>query len=129
MPKSQRIQRKKRQVCIGDLDTMITLQNRNIVAPIFGAVDFNEDFKDKAEVWAAVNTVSGKTFFDGVSTDVNITHEVFIRYDEAVTAETWVALKNRRLDILMTENLDERSEFMKLICTDRGLASKAASKS
>lgn len=128
MPRCQKIRRKKRQVCIGDLDTEIVLQDRQITEPLFGSPDFGEAFTATATVWAAVNTVSGKTYFDGVSTDINITHEILIRYDASVTTETWVSLGGRRIDILHAEDLDERGQFMKLLCSDSGVNSAAASK-
>lgn len=123
-----KIRRKKRQVCVGDLNTEIILQDRAITEPLFGDPDFDENFTDTATVWAAVNTVDGKTFFDGVSTDTNITHEIFIRYDATVTAETWIELGGQRIDILRVQNLEERNQFMKLICSDRGATSAEASK-
>lgn len=128
MARCQKIKRKKRQVCVGDLNKEIVLQNRNIAEPLFGSPDFDENFTTIATVWAAVNTVSGKTYFDGVGTDINITHEIFIRYDATVTAESWVQFGGRRIDILNTEDLDERGEFMKLVCNDRGLTAAEASK-
>lgn len=129
MPKCIRIKRKKRQVCIGDLDTRIILQDRSIKPPVFGDPDFDEDFANTDTVWAAVNTVSGKTFFDGVNSDINISHVIFIRFDSAVTAETWVELEDgQRLDILDTENLEQRGEFLKLTCTIRGNKTLGATK-
>jgi SPP1 family predicted phage head-tail adaptor len=99
---------------------MITLQNRAITPPVFDGIDFSETFTDAAEVWALINTISGKTFFDGVGTEINITHEIYIRYDSTVTSETWIEFNGRRFDILQTEDLEERNEFMRLTCTDRG---------
>lgn len=128
MPKRQKNQRKKRQVCIGDMDEQIILQDRGIGEPLFGSVDFDEDFTNIATVWAAINTVSGKTFFDGVNTETNITHEFFIRFDASVSAETWVEWNSRRFDILDAENYEERSEFMKLICAERGANTIEATK-
>lgn len=128
MAKCSKIKRPKRQVCVGDLDTMITLQDRDITPPPFGDPDFDENFTDTGDVWAMVKTVSGKTWFDGVSTDINITHEIYIYYDPTVGAETWVLLNGRRLDILDVDNLDERDEFLKLTCIDKGPATKEANK-
>lgn len=128
MSKCIKIQRKKRQICLGDLDQQITLQDRNITEPDFGKVDFGENFIKKDIIWASVNTVSGKTFFDGVNTESIITHEFMIRYDVSVTAETWILYDNNRYDILKTENYDGRKEFMKLICIDRGLSTLEATK-
>ena len=122
MPRCQFIKRKIRKVCIGDLGSKITLENRNIEAPEFNIVDFDEVFTESVpDVWAMIETVRGKTFFDGVNTEKDITHLIYIMFDSAVTAETWVKFSDgRRLDILDVENLDERSEYMLLHCQDLG---------
>lgn len=116
-----RVGGKRRKVCVGDLNQRITLQNRDIVPPIFENPDFTEDFTADDEVWASIQTVHGKTFFDGVNQrDVNLTHEIFIRYDATVTAETWILYDSRRFDIITVEDLDEQHEFMRLLCIDKG---------
>ena len=128
MPKCQFLRRKHRKVCIGDLNTLITLQTRDIVAPIFNEVDFDENFQDFSvpEVWALVETATGKAVFDGVDTDINITHMIIIRFDATVTSETWVELDDgRRLDIQFTEDLEERHEWLMMFCTLRGVGEAA----
>jgi SPP1 family predicted phage head-tail adaptor len=106
---------------VGDLNQRITLQDRDIVPPIFGDADFDEDFSADNERWASIQTVHGKTFFDGVNQrDVNLTHEIFIRYDATVTAETWILYDGRRFDIVAVEDLDEQHTFMRLQCIDKG---------
>lgn len=119
----QAVGNRRRVVCAGDLNQRITLQNRDIAPPIFGDSDFSETFSGDSDRWAAIQTVTGKTFFDSVnSVDVNITHEVYIRYDSTVTAETWILYNSRRLDIMAVEDLEERNEFMKLTCVDKGIS-------
>lgn len=117
-----------RKLCVGDLSDRVVLQVRTLEEPVFGSPDFGEDFQGK-KAWARVRTLSGKTIFDGVSSrDVEVTHEVGIRYDPCVTSETWVRLGDRRLDVVRVEDLEERHEWMLLLCVDRGLVSKEASK-
>lgn len=124
-----KIKRKKRQACIGGMNDRIVLQGRAIKPPIFGDPDFDETFTDNSTVWATINTVTGKTFFDGVNTDIPITHSIIIEFDTTVTTEIWIELEDgRRVDILSVENLDERSEFMRLTCTDRGNKTVEATK-
>jgi head-tail adaptor len=110
------------------MEDRITLENRAIEAPEFDTVDFDETFTaPNPPAWALVETVRGKTFFDGVSTEEDLTHWIYINFDASVTAETWVKLEDgRRLDILRVENLDERSVYQLLHCNDRG--DKEASK-
>jgi len=127
MPTCQLIKRKHRKVCIGDLNTFIKMQNRNITPPVFGDVDFDEDFQDASEVWAKIDTKIGKTVFDGVNVDFSVTHEITIRFDPTVTTETWIEHDSRKFDIMMTDNFEERNEWLFMFCRLRGVgeASKA----
>lgn len=129
MPSCNPVRKKRRNICIGDMEDEITLENRAIQAPEFDTVDFDETFTaPNPAVWSLIETVRGKTFFDGVATEEDITHWVYINFDTTVTAETWIKMADgRRLDILRVENLDERSDFMLLHSIDRGAveASKA----
>lgn len=123
MPKCERIRRRKRQPCIGDLDTLVYLENRTQTPPQFGTVDFTEEFTPASNgpVWALVNTVRGKEYFDETGVGTQITHEMVIRFDETITDETWIRMEDgRRIDILNFEDLDERHEWLYLQCTDKG---------
>jgi len=124
MTKCVPLHRKHRKVCIGDLDTEITLQNRAITPPTT-SVDFSETFSALATVWAMVNTVRGKTTFDSSNVERDITHEITIRYDAAVTPETWILLNGKRIDILDANDLEERHEWLVLSCTERGVTTVA----
>ncbi len=123
-----KIRRRKRTVCIGDMQDEITIQDRDIIPPEFGKTDFDENFSNDLTVWSAIKTVTGKTFFDGVNTDTPITHEIYIFFDATVTAESWIIFEDRRIDILKVEDFEERHEFMLLTCIDRGLLTREASK-
>lgn len=124
------VRRPRRKLCIGDLRDRIILQSRDITEPAFGARDFDEDFKQQDGVWASIRTTAGKVFFDGVNTDIAVTHEIRIRYDSRVTAETWIELEDgRRLDVVNVEDLEERKEYLTLLCTERGLGDREAAKS
>ena len=104
----------------------VILQNRDIEPPLFGSSNFDETFSgDSDPLPAIVKTPRGKTFFDGVGTDVNITHEIVIAFIEGVSAETWVLFKGRRIDILEVENCCEDDEVLILTCTDRGTGEAA----
>jgi len=64
MPICQPIKKKRRNICIGDMEDEITLENRAIQAPAFDTVDFDEEFTGpNPPVWALIETVRGKTFF------------------------------------------------------------------
>jgi len=116
-----RIGGRRRVVCAGDLDKQVVIQNRAIVAPDWNSPDFDETFSGDVTVWANIQTVTGKTFFDSVNQrDTTVTHELLIRYDSTVTSESWILYDSRRFDILAVENLEERDEYLKLTCVDKG---------
>ena len=112
---------RRRHLCPGDLDKRITLQNRDIVPPLFGVTDFTHAFTADSGRWANIQTITGKTMFDGVNQkDVALTHEMFVRYDLRITAETWILYDGRRFDIVAVEDLEERHEWQRLLCIDKG---------
>lgn len=132
MPACTSIRKKKRRVCVGDMKDVITLNDRNITPPLFNTVDFDESFTPQDSVnpdsLALVETVSGRTYFDGANTETPITHVIYMPYNPIVTAEAWITFDGRRIDILTVEDLDERHEFLKLTCNDQGLTSREATK-
>tara|TARA_Y100000389_G_C17129863_1_gene349675 strand:- start:12 stop:371 length:360 start_codon:yes stop_codon:yes gene_type:complete len=105
----------------------ITLHNRDISPPLFGQVDFDEEFTGDQTVTAIIKTERGKTLFDGVATDTPITHQFCIKYVDGVTAETWITFKGRKFNIIDVENCCEKDNCLILRSSERGLgeASKA----
>lgn len=104
---------------------LITLQDRDITPPNFGISDFDLNFSNNQDVKAVINTKRGKTIFDGVTTDQPITHRLAIKFILGITSETWVLLKNRRLDIIDVENIGELDKCLILLCNERGLGDAA----
>lgn len=136
MSRCQKIEKPHRKICRGDLRDVITLNFRSITEPEFNSFSFDESFTPlddlTPQTFSMIRTVEGKEYFDGAGERVFSTHHIYIAYDPRVTAEVWVTLSDpsgdRRLDILRVNDLEERHEFQQLVCADRGLVSKAASK-
>ncbi len=106
---------------IGDMRHRIILHVRSIEVPAYGSVDFSEAFEG-TNIWAGIRTANGKIAMDDVGQDVNVTHQLFIRYDETVTSETFIQVEDgRRFRIISVEDYDMRHEYMRLNVTDRGL--------
>lgn len=129
MPERKVMRRPIRQAPIGDLNTRVTLQNRRQVPPTFDSVDAAFEFTEagaSGQVWAKVETVSGRTLFDAVArVDRAVTHAVTIRRRADVTSESWVLLADgTRLDVVEVENFEERGEFARLLCEASGLSSR-----
>lgn len=128
MPKCVKIQRKKRQPCIGDMDELITLQGRTLTPPTSG-VDATEEFADtNPDVWALIETVNGETIFDKTGTERDVTHDIYVNFISGVTSEIWVLFNNDRLEVLSVEDLDGRHEFLFLKATNRGIETNEANR-
>ncbi len=132
----QKIRSKRRRVCVADLDRLITIENRSITPPSAGSVDYTETFTTKdepespsGEVWAKLETRNGESVFDATNVERTVTHKFTIRFIEGITAETWILYNGKRFDILDTENLDERNEFIVLPCNVRGVSTNSVNAS
>lgn len=124
MAKCQRIRRKKRRVCVGDLNERITINDRDF-EPQGDAPTGEIVFTNPRVVWAMVATLIGTTTFDQVNGEQAASHDFFIRFTDGITAENWIFFRDNSYDILRVEALDGRREFMRLRCNERGSTSAA----
>ena len=120
MPRCTKKKRRNRTVCAGSLNKRIEIQSRTIRGARPGQKKFSEEFKEKNEVWAMLETTRGTQLFDGTDLMDGITHIFYIRFQENITQENWILFEDRRFDILDVEDLDENHEFLKLSCNERG---------
>lgn len=121
MAKCKTISNIKRGVCIGGLDRRIEIDSRNITPPSLGGVDYGELFTPIHTVWANITTEPRVTEFDNSNVERVVTHIFIIRYKSDVTAESWIRFDNKFFDIIRTENLEHRNEYLKMLCAQRGL--------
>lgn len=117
-----RIKGKRRQLCSGDLDREIMLQNRSITAPsALGDADYGEDFEDDGVEPCMIITVKPREVFDETNTLIGtVDTEFYIRYRDDVTSQSWIDFENVRYNIISTEDLDLRHEWLKLNAELRG---------
>lgn len=118
-----KIQGKRRKVNIGDMFSVINIENRNIL-PSATSHEYREVFTDKTtdegigrlangEMWANVESVSGVTVFDATGIEQQVTHIFLMRWLD-ITTEQWIRYNGNRYNIVTIENFDGRDEFIKL---------------
>ena len=128
--RGEKISGKRRKVNIGDMFSVVAIQNRNIL-PDSQSDEYYLDFTDKdtelgngqlanGETWANIETVDGVTVFDSVGIEQAVSHIFKVRY-EAITTEQWLLFEGIRYNIVTIENYDARSEFLKLNCIYKGV--------
>jgi len=81
------------------------------------------------DVTAIICTPRGKSVFDGVDTEEDVTHEFHMTWPGFdVTTENWILFtaKNKRYRVLDAKNCCESDEKMIVQCTERGIADRGA---
>lgn len=116
-----KIRRKHRKVCIGDLDTLINIKARDEVVRNFVS---KEEFTTVSSPWALWETVKGIEVFDETNTSERATDIAIIRYDPTVTKEFFVELDGENFRILEVEDFDRRKEWLLITMTNRGTVTK-----
>ena len=122
MSRCVKVNRRHKKVCIGDLDTQITLKTR--VSEIKNSVPV-VGFAVQSQPWALWETVRGLKVFDDTDTEVNVTDRAVVPYDAAITSEFFVELDGVNYRVISAEDWDKRKEWTELLLTSRGDAVKA----
>jgi SPP1 family predicted phage head-tail adaptor len=126
MPKCERIKKRHRQVCVGDLQDFGTVNTRVITPPQSGSVDFTETFTKKIDSFMLIETARGEQIFDEVDIQQDVTHKIYLPYIPTLTFQDWIEIEGQNFDIIDVEDLENRHEFQLCRCTNRGLNTKAA---
>ncbi len=129
----QKIQSKRRRVCIADLDRQISIQNRAIQSPtnepdyteLFSAGSSTSSGLVAGDVWAMIESTAGKTVFDTTGVERVVSHKITTRFFDGVTAESWILFNGNRYDVVSVENIDERGEYMVMRCVFRGVSTSS----
>jgi SPP1 family predicted phage head-tail adaptor len=101
----------------GKLRHRITIQSVPVTRSSTGAtvVGTPEDF---VEVWASVEPISGREWYDAARTNSEVTHRVRMRYYPGITASMRVLFRSRVFDIRSVLNIDERNRELHLMCRE-----------
>ena len=122
MSECERIHVRHKKLCIGDMDRIIYLHGRVLNTPE-GTVDYSSEMQTPIRVWAAVKTAKGRQMFFTTNEDRAVTHIFYIRYRTGIDSRDWVRYKSEYYDIVDTENVDERDEWLALYANVRGSTS------
>ena len=126
MPRCVKIRGKRRLVCIGDLDRTIAIQSRAAADGYDDGEDFT--FTTVFSPMAMLETLKNVFVVDLVNgNDIEATHGFSIVFpSQEISSDLWVLFNSQRYRIVGQENLDERSDFLRLLCTQRGSTTREA---
>lgn len=102
---------------IGKLRHRITIQNLVIIKDNIGQE--LEEWQDIATIWASVEPLSGKEYFNAQQTNSKVSTKITIRYLSGVTSEMRIIFQKHTYNILSVINFEERNIYLQLLCAEK----------
>jgi len=120
-------------LCAGTMDNYIKILERKQVGGGFNGPDITETFTAVFEFMGKLEIINPTARFNGVNIGDNITHIIYIPFDQAIYELDINTLfveierqKNRRFKLLSISNLDEQDTYLALYCKETGFVDKEA---
>lgn len=105
-----------RQAKIGDMRHRITFQKSEKTPD--GYKGHTVKWQDVITVWASVEPLTGREYFYSHQIKAEVTHRVKTRYREDITVKMRIKHRNRVLEIESIIDLQERREFLEILCRE-----------
>ena len=102
---------------IGKLRHRIILQKQVVIKDSIGQE--TEKWKDVETVWARVEPLSGKEYFNAKQTNSEVSSKITIRYLVDITSQMRVIFQEHTYNILSVINFEERNKYLQLLCTEK----------
>lgn len=114
-------------VRLGDLRTLVTLDNPTRTADTEGGYTETWAALDPSQAFVAIRRLSGRERNNANTVLATATHEVKMRYHSGVTTQTrlsWTdrAERARALSVIEVDDVEERGAELRLTCAEVGLA-------
>jgi len=100
----------------GELRHRVTIQQKSVTRNTLGEEVVT--WQDVATVWADVQPLSGKEYFDAQQVNAEVTVRIRIRYRTGVKPEMRVVFGSRVFDIQAVINVDGRNQELQLMCKE-----------
>lgn len=75
--------------------------------------------KKVCELWADVNPVRGKEYFEAQKVVPEMQYKIITRYREGITPDMLVKWRGKELNINAVINISGKDEHMELMCTEK----------
>ena len=98
---------------IGDLRKRVTIQQRNVTRDAYGASI--ETWDPLVTVWANIEALRGREYFNAAQVRAEVTHRIRIRYLPNITPAMRVVEGNRTFDIQAVLEDNKKRELMLIV--------------
>lgn len=111
--------RSLRKIPIGDMRTPVGIYHSSLLTS--DDIDPIRNLDAVLDPWfCSVETIHGETMFGESNVEEVVTHIFQGRYLKSITVDHVIVYDNRLFRIITTENFEERDEYLRLVCTERG---------
>ena len=107
-----------KKIKIGDLRQRVTIESAVVSSDGYGGRP--KSWVPVATVWAKVEPLRGREYFEAHQIKTEVTHRVIIRYRPDVTPQMRIKVGSRYLMIESVIDIEERHRFLELICREEG---------
>ena len=101
---------------IGEMNKRVILQGRVVTQTSSGAV--TETWSNLDTVWAKIQPLKGKEFWQAQQMSSELDVRVTIRYRKNISTIERVNYGNRYFDIVAVIDADEKHRFLELMCKE-----------
>lgn len=76
------------------------------------------EWKQVAELWAAVSPLSGREFFESQKAQSSVSHRIMCRFLPGIKSTQEIRWKGRRFGINSVTNMDERDAWLEIMAVE-----------
>ena len=121
----------REKLCTGDLDKLLDIYERRVVPTLIGNSEPNIELSLVIQLWCAIETPRGTSYFNDVNTEEVPTHIFYILNNPELpnieTSNHFVLFDSRWFRILDVRNMDEDSYYQVIRTVETGEMTEAAS--
>lgn len=118
----------KPKLCVGDLNTLISIKSKALRFPVDGTYDASPAFTEVLSAWSSVEVVSPYKQWNSTGLlEFKPTHKFLIRYNASVTSAMIIEYDGTYFDIIHIEDPNMNKRYLILYTVLIGNTSAAAS--
>lgn len=123
---------KKTLVCVGDRESLVTIQTRELDSSDVDSSQPVYTFATVRQQWCGIETLEGVPKFAKINIEDGATHLFWTDYDAGLSAlenrNTYILHDSKRYKVLKVTNVNEKNETLVIQTTERGATSEEATK-
>jgi SPP1 family predicted phage head-tail adaptor len=100
----------------GELRNLITIQKPARAQDSSGSTA--ETWNTLCTVWASIRPLKGREYYAANQAQMEVTHEITIRYMRNVSAENRIVFGNRTFEVKAVMNVNEENRWLSMVCEE-----------